>query len=58
MQTAQEFVIDPNDPPTFEKVWRMFQETDPFDSTDYWLGRRRAEGKKKISPDRPESAIE
>jgi hypothetical protein len=28
MQTAQESVIDPNDPPTFEKVWRMFQETD------------------------------
>jgi hypothetical protein len=28
MQTAQEFVMDPNDPPTFEKVWRMFQETD------------------------------
>ena len=22
------FAIDPNDPPTFEKVWKMFQETD------------------------------
>jgi hypothetical protein len=26
MQTAQEFVIDPNDPPTFERVWRMFRK--------------------------------
>ncbi|MDR0452617.1 MAG: hypothetical protein LBH15_06195 [Treponema sp.] len=32
---AQEFVIDPGDPPTFEKVWRMFQETDrKFQETD------------------------
>jgi hypothetical protein len=35
MQTVQEFVMDPNDPPTFEKVWRMFQETDrKFQETD------------------------
>jgi DNA repair exonuclease SbcCD ATPase subunit len=27
MQTIQEFAIDPNDPLTFEKVWKMFQET-------------------------------
>jgi hypothetical protein len=28
MKTAQKFAIDPNDPPSFEKVWKMFQETD------------------------------
>jgi hypothetical protein len=28
METMQEFAIDPQDPPTFEKVWKMFQETD------------------------------
>jgi hypothetical protein len=28
MKRARQFVIDPNDPPTFEKVWKMFQETD------------------------------
>jgi hypothetical protein len=28
METARKFAIDPNDPPTFEKVWKMFQETD------------------------------
>jgi DNA repair exonuclease SbcCD ATPase subunit len=27
METMQEFAIDPNDPPTFEKVWKMFQVT-------------------------------
>jgi hypothetical protein len=27
METIQGFAIDPNDPPTFEKVWKMFQET-------------------------------
>ncbi|MDR1636785.1 MAG: hypothetical protein LBR93_05550 [Treponema sp.] len=27
METMQGFAIDPNDPPTFEKVWKMFQET-------------------------------
>jgi hypothetical protein len=27
METSQEFVIDPRDPPTFEKVWKLFQET-------------------------------
>jgi hypothetical protein len=27
METVRKFVIDPNDPPTFEKVWKMFQET-------------------------------
>jgi hypothetical protein len=27
MKTARESAIDPNDPPTFEKVWKMFQET-------------------------------
>ncbi|MDR0689336.1 MAG: hypothetical protein LBG08_03585 [Spirochaetaceae bacterium] len=26
METTQEFTIDPTDPPTFEKVWKMFQE--------------------------------
>jgi hypothetical protein len=28
VKTAQKFIIDPTDPPTFEKVWKMFQETD------------------------------
>ncbi|MDR0622929.1 MAG: hypothetical protein LBG10_00675 [Treponema sp.] len=28
MKTAQKFAIDPHDPPTFEKVWKMFQESD------------------------------
>jgi predicted proteasome-type protease len=28
METARKFAIDPNDPPTFEKVWKLFQETD------------------------------
>jgi hypothetical protein len=28
MKTAQKFAIDPNDPPSFEKVWQMFRETD------------------------------
>jgi hypothetical protein len=28
MKAAQQSVIDPNDPPSFEKVWKMFQETD------------------------------
>jgi hypothetical protein len=28
MKTAQQFAIDPNDPPTFEKDWKMFQESD------------------------------
>ncbi|MDR0642785.1 MAG: hypothetical protein LBG07_10040 [Treponema sp.] len=27
METTQDFAIDPNDPPTFEKVWKTFQET-------------------------------
>jgi hypothetical protein len=27
IKTAQEF-INPDDPPTFEKVWKMFEETD------------------------------
>jgi hypothetical protein len=27
MDPTQQFTIDPNDPPTFEKVWKMFQET-------------------------------
>jgi hypothetical protein len=27
MKTAQEFAINPDDPPTFDKVWKMFQET-------------------------------
>jgi hypothetical protein len=27
MKTAQKIAIDPQDPPTFEKVWKMFQET-------------------------------
>jgi phenylalanyl-tRNA synthetase alpha subunit len=27
METMQGFTIDPNDPPTFEKVRKMFQET-------------------------------
>jgi hypothetical protein len=27
MKTAQKFAINPDDPPTFEKVWKMFQET-------------------------------
>ena len=26
METAEGFAIDPHDPPTFEKVWKMFQE--------------------------------
>jgi hypothetical protein len=35
METTQGFAIDPNDPPTFEKVWKMFQETDrKFQETD------------------------
>ena len=35
METTQDFAIDPNDPPTFEKVWKMFQETDrKFQETD------------------------
>jgi DNA repair ATPase RecN len=35
MDTARKFAIDPNDPPTFEKVWKMFQETDrKFQETD------------------------
>jgi hypothetical protein len=35
METAQKFAIDPNDPPTFEKVWKLFQETDrKFQETD------------------------
>ncbi|MDR2630550.1 MAG: hypothetical protein LBC60_06485 [Spirochaetaceae bacterium] len=35
MKAAQKFAIDPNDPPTFEKVWKMFQETDrKFQETD------------------------
>ncbi|MDR0709574.1 MAG: hypothetical protein LBF77_05875 [Spirochaetaceae bacterium] len=28
MERAQKFTIDPHDPPTFEKVWKMFQESD------------------------------
>jgi hypothetical protein len=28
VKTAQKFTIDPDGPPTFEKVWKMFQETD------------------------------
>jgi hypothetical protein len=28
MAATQPFIIDPNDPPTFEKVWALFQETD------------------------------
>jgi negative regulator of genetic competence, sporulation and motility len=28
MKTAQKIDINPDDPPTFEKVWKMFQETD------------------------------
>ncbi|MDR0642716.1 MAG: hypothetical protein LBG07_09685 [Treponema sp.] len=27
METTQGFAIDPDDPPTFEKVWKMFRET-------------------------------
>jgi hypothetical protein len=27
METVQKFTVDPNDPPTFEKVWKLFQET-------------------------------
>ena len=27
MKTAQKSAIDANDPLTFEKVWKMFQET-------------------------------
>jgi hypothetical protein len=27
MPASRTFTIDPNDPPTFEKVWAMFQET-------------------------------
>jgi hypothetical protein len=35
METARKFAIDPNDPPSFEKVWKMFQETDrKFQETD------------------------
>jgi hypothetical protein len=35
METARKFAGDPNDPPTFEKVWKMFQETDKkFQETD------------------------
>jgi hypothetical protein len=35
VKTAQKFAIGPNDPPTFEKVWKMFQETDrKFQETD------------------------
>jgi hypothetical protein len=35
MASTQPFTIDPNDPPTFEKVWALFQETDrKFKETD------------------------
>jgi hypothetical protein len=35
METTRQFAIDPIDPPTFEKVWKMFQETDRrFQETD------------------------
>ncbi|MDR2661779.1 MAG: hypothetical protein LBC31_02140 [Treponema sp.] len=35
MADTQPFTIDPNDPPTFEKVWALFQETDrKFKETD------------------------
>jgi hypothetical protein len=35
MKTAQKFATDPNDPPSFEKVWKMFQDTDrKFQETD------------------------
>jgi hypothetical protein len=35
MADTQPFTIDPNDPPTFEKVWALFQETDrKFQETD------------------------
>ena len=35
METTRGFAVDPKDPPTFEKVWEMFQETDrKFQETD------------------------
>jgi hypothetical protein len=35
MAVTQSFTIDSNDPPTFEKVWALFQETDrKFKETD------------------------
>jgi hypothetical protein len=35
METAQKFAANPDDPLTFEKVWKMFQETDKrFQDTD------------------------
>jgi hypothetical protein len=52
METTQEFAIDPKDPPAFEKVWKMFQETrEHIEATDRQMketDRRMKETDKKV----------
>jgi hypothetical protein len=49
MKTARQFAIDPHEPPTFEKVWKMFQETDrKFQESDLKLQEKLQEAWEQI----------